>query len=66
MSLKALNEQAKKVREAYAKTSSVNPEYEREFDILSDMRADAQANSFRQERGLPPDAKTPYDRKARG
>jgi hypothetical protein len=54
--------QAQKIRLAYAVTRSPNPEYEREFDILSDMRADAQAAQFRRDRGLPHNAKTPYDR----
>lgn len=62
MSQAAVNEQANRARAAYARTGRVNPDYEREFDILSDMRADAQAKTFRQARGLPPDAKTPYDR----
>ena len=55
--------QAQRVREAYAKTGSRNPEFERECDILHDMRLDNMATQFRSERGLPPDAKTPYDRK---
>lgn len=52
--------QAQKVRAAYAKTGGINPEYEREFDKLSDMRRANMATQFRSERGLPPDANTPY------
>lgn len=52
--------QAQKVRQAYAKTGDCNPEYRREFDVLSDMRRKEMADKFRDERGLPPDAKTPY------
>lgn len=52
--------QAKKVNAAYAKTNGLNPEYEREFDILAEMRRVAMAKDFRDSRGLPPDAKTPY------
>ncbi|MNC83728.1 hypothetical protein D3C75_1378500 [compost metagenome] len=54
-------DQARKVNAAYGKTGCVNPEYEREFDILSDMRRVNMAVQFRSERGLPPTAKTPYD-----
>ena len=54
-------DQARKVNDAYSKTGSVNPEYEREFDILSDMRRASMAAKFRQSRGLPPNGKTPYD-----
>ncbi|AGN82453.1 MULTISPECIES: hypothetical protein [Pseudomonas] len=57
----AIEAQAQKVEAAYAVTGSVNPEYEREFDILSDMRRAEMAKEFRSERGLPPTAKTPYD-----
>lgn len=57
--------QAQRVNEAYAKTNGCNPEYNREFDILSNMRKVSMANQFRDERGLPPDAKTPYDLKPR-
>ncbi|WP_137162112.1 hypothetical protein [Pseudomonas asiatica] len=53
--------QAQKVRAAYAVTDSVNPDYEREFDILSDMRRAEMAQEFRAERGLPSTAATPYD-----
>lgn len=53
----AIEIQAQKVRLAYAVTRSPNPDYEREFDILSDMRADAQAEEFRRNRGLPSCAK---------
>ena len=56
----AIEAQAQKVRAAYAVTGSVNPEYEREFDILSDMRRENMAQEFRAERGLPPTAETPY------
>lgn len=55
--------QRKKVNAAYRATNSVNPEYNAQFDILSNMRAEAQAQQFREARGLPPDAKTPYDLK---
>lgn len=57
----AIVAQAQKVRAAYAKTGSVNPEYEREFDTLSDMRRADMAEDFRHQRGLPPSEKTPYD-----
>ncbi|OAS07754.1 hypothetical protein AYO08_10540 [Pseudomonas putida] len=57
----AIEAQAQKVRAAYAVTGSVNPEYEREFDILSDMRRENMAQEFRAERGLPSTAETPYD-----
>jgi hypothetical protein len=58
----SIESQAQKVRIAYAKTGNVNPEYEREFEILSNMRLDSMAANFRDGRGLPPDGKTPYDR----
>ena len=54
-------DQARKVNAAYATTNSVNPEYEREFEILSDMRRANMADQFRRSRGLPPNGKTPYD-----
>jgi hypothetical protein len=54
-------EQARKVNAAYATTRSVNPEYEREFEILSEMRRANMADQFRSARGLPPNGKTPYD-----
>jgi hypothetical protein len=54
-------EQSVKVNAAYAVTGGLNPDYEREFDILSDMRRAHMGEQFRMERGLPPDAKTPYD-----
>lgn len=57
----AIEAQAQKVRAAYAVTGSVNPEYEREFEILSDMRRENMAQEFRAERGLPSTAETPYD-----
>ena len=57
----AIEVQSQKGRAAYAVTGSVNPEYEREFDILSDMRRAKMAQEFRAERGLPPTAATPYD-----
>lgn len=57
----ATEAQAQKVRAAYATTGNVNPDYEREFDILSDMRRAVMAQNFRNERGLPPSARTPYD-----
>jgi hypothetical protein len=56
----AIETQARKVRDAYFKTGGLNPEYEKEFDILSDMRRASMAQNFRNERGLPPNAKTPY------
>jgi hypothetical protein len=54
--------QVRKVRDAYAKTGDCNPEYRREFDVLSDMRMKEMAANYRYHRGLPPDGKTPYDR----
>lgn len=57
---KAIDAQAVVVREAYAKANGLSPEYEREFDKLSDMRGKKMADDFRSARGLPPDAKTPY------
>lgn len=56
--------QARRVNLAYGKTNSCNPEYEHEFDILSEMRRKNMAEDFRKERGLPCDAKTPYCRRA--
>lgn len=53
--------QAKKVRAAYATTHDVNPDYVREFEILADMRRANMAYAYRRVRGLPPNAKTPYD-----
>ena len=58
----AIDAQAVVVNQAYAKTNGLNPEYEREFDKLSDMRWKKMADDFRSARGLPPDAKTPYCR----
>ncbi len=55
----AIEAQAQKVEAAYAVTGSVNPEYEREFDILSDMRRAEMAKEFRSERGLPPTVENP-------
>lgn len=52
--------QARKVNVAYAMTNSPNPEYEREFEILSDMRKASMADAFRKSRGLSYLAKTPY------
>lgn len=49
------------VRAAYAKTNSLNPDYEREFDKLSSMVNEYQAKCFRASLGLPDNAKTPYD-----
>ncbi|MBI6882694.1 hypothetical protein [Pseudomonas putida] len=57
-----IEQQQKIVREAYAKTNSLNPEYEAEFDKLSDMRAKADAKTFRKARGLHHEAETPYCR----
>ena len=54
--------QARKVRDAYSRTGDLNPEYLNEFDVLSDMRMNGMAREFRNQRGLPRDAKTPYDR----
>lgn len=59
--LNATETQAQKVRAAYAATDSVNPDYEREFNILSDMRRAEMAQEFRAECGLPSTAETPYD-----
>ncbi len=56
----AIEEQAQRVREAYARTGNCNPEFELESDKLHDMRLAQMANDFRAERGLPSDAKTPY------
>ncbi|MHC5194845.1 hypothetical protein ACYSUW_13920 [Pseudomonas frederiksbergensis] len=53
--------QAKKVREAYATTGSVNPAYEKAHSKLSDMRRANMADQYRRARGLSPNAKTPYD-----
>lgn len=53
--------QAQKVREAYATTGSVNPEYQEQFSKLSDMRRASMADQHRRARGLSPNAKTPYD-----
>lgn len=56
----AIQVQAQRVRAAYAMTGSENPEYEREFAVLSDMRRASMADHFRKARGLSPAAKTPY------
>lgn len=58
---KAEVDQARIVNAAYWKTGTVNPEYEREFETLADMRRANMADKFRDARGLPPNAKTPYD-----
>lgn len=60
--IETLAAQAMKVNAAYDVTGGINPAYELEFDILCEMRAEAQAEQYRLERGLPQDAKTPYDR----
>lgn len=57
----SIDAQAQKVRAAYKVTWSVNPDYEREFDVLSDMRRVKMAQEYRAERGLPSTAETPYD-----
>lgn len=54
--------QVRKVRDSYAKTGDCNPEYQREFDALSDLRMAEMADNYRRHRGLPPNAKTPYGR----
>ncbi|MBD8089102.1 hypothetical protein IFT48_03840 [Pseudomonas fluorescens] len=54
-------ELAQRVREAYATTNSCNPEYEKLFDELSDMRKNNMAQSHRRQRGLPEHSPTPYD-----
>lgn len=56
----AIQAQQKVVRAAYATTNDCNPEYKAQFDILSDLRRASMAQAFRDERGLPPDAQTPY------
>lgn len=57
--------QVSKVKTAYFTGGVSDPVYEQEFVILSTMRAAAQAERFRKERGLPPAAKTPYDARAK-
>lgn len=53
--------QAKRVRALYDPLKGNTPEFLREFDKLSQMRAQEAAANFRAERGLPPSAPTPYD-----
>lgn len=50
-------DQTRKVNAAYSKTGSVNPEYEREFDILSDMRRASMAAKFANLAGCHPTVK---------
>ena len=55
-----IEKQAQKVREAYSK-EPMSSEYEKEFDILSEMKKIKMANDYRSERGwLDPSKKTPY------
>jgi hypothetical protein len=56
----AIEAQAQKVRMAYARTGSVNPEYEVEFATLQDMKKVSMATDYRKARGLHAYAKTPY------
>lgn len=58
----AEEELAQRVREAYATTGDCNPEYEKLFDELSDLRAKNMAQAFRRQRGKPDQSPTPYDR----
>jgi hypothetical protein len=53
----AIAQLRKKVLNAY----SANPEqYEKLFARLHDLRMDHMAQNYREIRGLPPNAKTPY------
>lgn len=52
----------REVNDAYSTGGGVqSPEYQKSFEELHDMNLVAMANQFRNERGLPPNAKTPYD-----
>lgn len=52
--------QRKVVNDAYDRYGFHSPEYQQSFDRLHDMRMDFMADGYRSERGLPPNAKTPY------
>ena len=49
-----------RVREAYAAVGFRSPQYDREFAELHDLNMEVMAEHFRQQRGLPPSARTPY------
>lgn len=50
-----------RVRQAYAEHGFHSTEYQTEFDELSDLcKQHMAAEQFRHERGLPPNAGTPY------
>ena len=49
-----------RVRQAYAEHGFHSTEYQTGFDELSDLCKQHMAEQFRQERGLPPNARTPY------
>ena len=48
------------VKRLYTKTNSCNPDYEREFSRLSQMRRIQMAVQYRLDKGLSVKAKTPY------
>lgn len=56
----AIEAKRQQVLEAYSKYGVGSREYEGAFDELHDMRMDAMAEDYRNERGLPPGATTPY------
>lgn len=61
VSLSDLQDKRRRVNEAYFTHGFPSEEYEREFAELHDMRLTFMADKFRDERGLPPGSKTPYD-----
>lgn len=48
------------VNQAYATHGVHSAEYQKSFDELHDMNMTFMADHFRKDRGLPPNAKTPY------
>lgn len=50
----------REVNQAYAVYGFNSQEYQQGFDELHDMQMQFMADNFRKERGLPPNAKTPY------
>lgn len=60
VTLACIEAKRSEVREAYATQGFHSREYQRSFDELHDMNLEYMASRFRNERGLPPSAKTPY------
>lgn len=56
----AIKAKRREVNHAYSAFGFHSREYQQSFDELHEMNMTYMAEQFRKERGLPPNAKTPY------